>query len=341
MEKNRTEIKASRLDQPKFLSRITHSIEKNSLLSEQATVVIGLSGGPDSVFLLHILHHLKKNGRVKHIIAAHLDHGWRTASSNDVDFCRSIAQKYGAEFVHDKLQTYASTIKWNGSQEEVGRIARRRFFKKIMQQYHADSIALGHHADDQQETFFIRLMRGASLSGLCGMQPKEGPYIRPLLNTSKQEILNYLHEHTIPFLTDPSNASSAYLRNRIRTLVLPALRASDERFDQNSLQTFARLRETENYLNLHTKELFDRMSFEKNNLLHVKVDQLLSHPEIIQYRLVMHWLCKAEVPFSASEQFLKEILRFLKQPEDKEHAIHLAWKIGKRKKEAWFIQNSV
>lgn len=313
-------------------------MQLTDLIPERSTIIVGLSGGPDSIYLLDHLSSLLKAGKINAIIAAHLDHEWRADSSNDALFCKDLAQKYGVLFVNKKLSELNQSF--TGSKEEIGRKARRYFFEQLLSAYNADFIALGHHAQDQQETFFIRLIRGASLPGLTGMRIKSGRYIRPLLNHSKAEIVQYLDAHKIPYLLDPSNESPEFLRNRIRNTVLPALRSVDPRFDMHLLQTMKRLEQTEEYLQAHTRELFDTLSSIKNSQRTIDLNKLLSLPLVMQHRLLMLWLTAEKVPFVATESFLNEIIRFLQMPESKTHTIHKEWAIKKQKRSASIIKQS-
>ena len=314
---------------------ITAFIEKHNLFSSKSTIVIGLSGGPDSIFLLHVLCHLRDKGKLKKVIAAHLDHGWRPDSKQDIAFCKQAAQTCNVPFITAHLSDIETTLKYKGSQEELGRQARRIFFERVMKEQGADAIALAHHLQDQEETFLIRLIRGTSLTGLCAMWPKYGFYVRPLLETNKSEIVQYLNDHDIPYLVDPTNKSSAFLRNRIRNSVLPALHECDERFDTNFLATLNRLQSIEQYLARHTKELLQTITHKENGHLTLNIQKLFALPTIMQYRLLMQWLCTAHVSFPVTQQFLDEILRFFHQPESKEHAIHHQWKLIKKKHTAW------
>jgi tRNA(Ile)-lysidine synthase len=149
--------------------------------------------------------------------------------------------------------------------------------------------------------------------------------VRPLLALSKQEILDYLDNHQIAYLTDPSNISQDYLRNRIRMNVLPALRACDERFDINAFETILRLQQTDDYLTAHTKELFDQIRVNDS----LNMEQLLAQPPTMQQRILMHWLIGLQLPFPVSQRFLDEIIRFLKSTKSKTHQLHHEWYLEK------------
>ncbi len=318
----------------KGFSHINSYISEHNLLPPNATVILGLSGGPDSVFLLHFL----ANKNIK-LIAAHLDHEWRKDSEKDTKFCKEQAEKLGIPLVSKKISELDLQIKFNGSKEEVGRKARRYFLEQTMKEHTADAIALAHHLQDQQETFFIRLLRGASLSGLTAMKPKNGPYIRPLLNTSKNDILAYLDEHQIPYLTDPSNESQQFLRNRIRTGVIPALKAADGRFDHTFASTLGQLQETEAFLGELSQEYLGKLTICKKGFSGVNLKDLMKLPTPMRRRIILEWLCRQNVPFTPTQKFFAEMERFFRQPGSKEHQIHETWKLVK-KKDIGFIQQN-
>jgi tRNA(Ile)-lysidine synthase len=313
-----------------IIDQVHQFIQKYNLIPKGSTLVLGLSGGPDSLFLLHLLAPMHAQGKIS-LIAAHLDHQWREHSHKDVQFCLEVTQALGVPLVVGKKSELATGKKWNGSLEELGRTMRRQFLTNVAKEHNADLIALGHHAQDQQETFFIRLLRGASLSGLTAMRPKQGMYIRPLLQTNKSDIVAYLEQNHITYLTDPTNVSPEFLRNRIRNTVLPALQKCDTRFDQNFLQTLNRLQATEDYLHEHTQALFSHITRIENEKIWLNINQLLKLHQVMHYRIIMEWLVRNNVPFTPTEKFLQEIIRFCTQPGSKKHTVHHDWMLIKAK----------
>jgi tRNA(Ile)-lysidine synthase len=314
-----------------MLDQINHFIEYNKLLTPSTIVVLGLSGGPDSVFLLHMLAQKKRTGAILNVIAAHLDHGWRVNSEKDIEFCQTITQKLGVSFVHQKLSDLALPLKFNGSQEEVGRRARRFFLEQVREQVSADAIALAHHAQDQEETFFIRLFRGASVAGLAAMRPRSGHYIRPLLTTNKTDIVAFLDTHHIPYLTDPTNAADAYLRNRIRNHVIPGLEQCDQRFHTKFMDTITNLQLTEDFLTRLTHEQFAAIAHYQDGVWHINIQLFLKLDSIFHHRMLVHWFCLEQVKFSTSTAFFEEVMRFLRRPAGGTHAVTSSWKLCKRR----------
>jgi tRNA(Ile)-lysidine synthase len=320
-----------------MFEQIKNFIVKNGLITSGQTIIVGLSGGPDSVFLLYFLASIAKQYDLS-LIAAHLNHEWRPEANQEQKDCDALAQKLNIPFVTAKRSELSASITYNGSQEEYGRKMRRYFFEKVLQEYNADTIALAHHAQDQEETFFIRLIRGSSLTGLTAIKPQQGLYIRPLLETNKSDILAWLHENNIPYATDTTNNSSDYLRNRIRMNVLPALRRCDDRFESNFISTLNRLQSTEQFLEQLTHTTFDSISDIQNNQRYINIPQLLALDEILRHRLLMHWLITENVPFPATQAFLDEITRFLQNKNGGTHAAHQKWSIVKKQKNTFLIK---
>ena len=307
--------------------RVTLMLKKD-LIQKNSTIIVGLSGGPDSVYLLHQLNNFKEEYNLT-LIAAHLDHEWRTTSDKDLLFCKTLCEHLHVTFVHEKASQLKHSFKYNGSKEELGRNLRRHFFDSVKKEYNADTIALAHHKDDQLETFFIRLIRGTTTAGITGIKKQDGIYIRPLLNISKNEVLNYLKQNNIAFLEDPTNSSDEFLRNRIRTHVIPTLSECDERYKKNTLRFMQQIQETENYLKKETEKTFKKLF--KDNTLDIK--QFKQLDPFMQKRVVSLWICKDTPDFTLTETFIKEIIRFLLHPHNpthkKNHQLNNQWALYK------------
>lgn len=301
---------------------------QHNLLPEKSTLIVGFSGGPDSIFLLHFLN-LIKNKYSLTIIAAHLNHGWRDAADNDQIFCEQFAQQNNVPFVADYLKNYQIN-KPTGSKEADARHARRQFFAQVQQEHNADFIVLGHHAQDQQETFFIRLIRGTTLDGLCSIKPKHNNYIRPLLQTNKQDILSYLKKHNISFVKDETNKSPNFLRNRIRHNIIPALQQVDQRSTSNCLQTINRLQEDQEVLLEYTQQTLQKLLVTKDNQQWLSCTQLKQLHPALQKRVLTQWLIKNDVLFILTTLFLKELLKFINSTHGGTHKIHNTWSLIKK-----------
>ncbi len=321
-------------------------------MPEKPLVILGLSGGSDSVFLFHVLHALRQDG-VLDFIAVHLDHGWRTDSTRDAQFCQQLCDQYHVEavikHVNDLGLNLDHDIKDSGSKEDFGRRLRRYLFSKIYEERKAQLIALAHHQQDQQETFFIRLLRGSSLAGLACMKDIDIPYIRPLLRVEKDDILTYLKDNNLPYVEDPTNKSDEMLRNRIRKYLIPAIKLCDTRFSQNFEGTLDLLKHENGLLEeltarrlrevFYTKKVVcsEVMSASKVELVG-RCDDFSQTHRVVQYRMLVEWLNINEAPYVPSYGFLSEILRFLDEGRDGTHAMHQEWHLHKQKKMFWLCR---
>ncbi len=318
-----------------FLEKIETYITKHKLIEANNTIIIGLSGGPDSVFLLRTLVALQNKYNLT-LIAAHLNHEWRVEANAEEEFCRTLAQKLHINFISTKMSSLTMTKKkYRGSKEEYARTMRRQFLQQVLREYNADSIALGHHAQDQQETFFIRLIRGTSLAGLTGMYPKHGLYIRPLLETNKSDILEWLNQHSIAYAIDSSNESDDYLRNRIRKKVIPALIESDARWDNNFLATINRLKEDDALLNDIAQSTLDSLIIKKDTIEVFDIKKFETIHRSLHHRVIILWLIANNVQFPVTQTFLDEIIRFLSHERGGKHALYKEWVLVKKQGFVW------
>ncbi|OGB85860.1 tRNA lysidine(34) synthetase TilS [candidate division TM6 bacterium RIFCSPHIGHO2_12_FULL_38_8] len=297
-----------------------------------STLIIGFSGGPDSVCLLSLLVELAPKLNLK-LIAAHLDHQWRQESFKDALWCKKFCTDRGNITCVIKTPTDLNfQVKYNGSQEELGRKLRRTFLQDLAAQFQADHIVLAHHADDQLETFFIRLARGSSLTGLTGMKTSEGLFLRPMLHIKKEEILKYLHHHQIEYLTDPTNLNPKYLRNRIRHELMPQLANIDHRFPENLKHCMTHLKKTDDFIHQTMLQILQKIS--KNSMLNTH-DFLQLH-EILQHKILMHLLIQQNIAITPSNALFQEIVRFLGSHKNQQHQIHPTCSIIKQADHFYF-----
>ena len=193
-------------------------INRYNLLAESDKVILALSGGIDSMVLADLLLKAKVE-----FVAAHCNFHLRGEESDgDEKFVRDYAERNGIQCFVKHFETEKYAAEQSISIEMAARDLRYAWFEELRQQLGYDKIAVAHHADDQAETFFINLLRGAGLNGLKGMKPQNGVIIRPLLWASREQIRKYAVENQILWREDHTNAESVYLRNKIRNQLLPA-----------------------------------------------------------------------------------------------------------------------
>ncbi len=207
--------------------KFKETIRKNNLIQEGDRVLVAFSGGPDSTVLLHFLFLFSEELGFS-VGIAHLNHGLRKEADSEEEFCRKRSEEYDLPFFTKKLDVKAYAKEKGLNIEEASRELRYRFLEEIAEKENYNKIATGHTLSDQAETLLYRLLRGAGISGLAGIHLlREGRYIRPLLNITREEIMEFLKKTGIPFITDPSNMDTGYDRNWIRHKLIPALK---ERF---------------------------------------------------------------------------------------------------------------
>jgi tRNA(Ile)-lysidine synthase len=204
--------------------RVLRTVREHGLIARGGRAVVALSGGPDSVALVHILRELESRGELAVAGAAHLNHQLRGADADeDQRFCRTLAAALGLPLEVEQADVRALAREHGRSVEDAARVARYAFLERAADRLGADVIAVGHSRDDQAETFLLRLMRGAGPRGLAGILPRAGRVVRPLLDISRAELRAYVAERGIEFREDASNADLIVPRNRVRHELMPYL----------------------------------------------------------------------------------------------------------------------
>jgi tRNA(Ile)-lysidine synthase len=207
-------------------ARALETIRRHGLARPGDHVLVGLSGGADSVALLLLLRELERGGALTVAGAAHLNHQLRGADADaDEAFCAALAGRLGVPFVADRVDVAAFARAQKRSIEDAARVARHAFFTRTADALSADAIAVAHTREDQAETFLLRLIRGAGTRGLAAIHPRAGRVIRPLLDVERAALRVYLAEQGQPFREDASNADIAIPRNRVRHELIPYLRS--------------------------------------------------------------------------------------------------------------------
>ncbi|MGI6049995.1 MAG: tRNA lysidine(34) synthetase TilS [Acetivibrionales bacterium] len=241
-----------------LLNKVRKDIEDNNLLNPGSKVVIGVSGGADSVCLLKVLIELRQEYDLK-LFVVHVNHGLRGIEADkDQAYVMEICRDWGINAKACFVNIKNLSKKLGVSEEEAGREARYRVFSKVLDNLSYDYIAVAHNRDDRAETVMLNIIRGAGLDGLCGMPIKQGRIIRPLFNVSRSEIEEYLKLNNIPYCIDSTNNENEYTRNRIRNMLFPKIK---EWFDADPANQLIRLSELvipeRNYLDKETKKYYN------------------------------------------------------------------------------------
>lgn len=264
------------------MNKFKETIKSHNLIQIGDKILIGVSGGPDSLTLLLGLFNLKsKLGLTLHI--AHLDHRLRKSSGADALFVTKLAKRLNIPVTIKQIDP--KLLNKKGSLEEICRDARLDFFIKTAKKIKADKVALGHNLDDQAETVLMRLLRGTGLSGLTGISLQRKirgvTFIRPLLETPRYEIDRYLKRRGIEPRIDSTNKEDLFLRNKIRHNLIPLLK---NKYNQNIVNVLANLAQSVSY----DYEYLDRLARRslKGNMMHLNIKKILKlHPAILRLKI--------------------------------------------------------
>ena len=212
-----------------MICKVKNTIEKHRMLENITSVAVGVSGGADSMCLLHILSKLKEEYSII-LKAVHINHGIRgDEAMRDENAVRAYCEKAGIELLvfHKDIPYLAK--KMGLGEEECGRQVRYECFSEA----HCDAVATAHSLSDSIETLIFNLSRGTGTKGLCGIPPvRDGNIIRPLIDCTREEIENYCKENGVPYVTDSTNLTDDYKRNYIRHKIVPALSEVNEGYSQ-------------------------------------------------------------------------------------------------------------
>ncbi len=276
------------------LRQAQRTIKDRCLLHPGQCVLIGVSGGADSVALLHILHELSRSMKLD-LKVAHLNHGIRGKDAlRDSLFVKQLAESLKLDVVQKKVNVRGLAREKGISLEMAGREARYSFFDEAAAQVGADVVATAHTADDQAETVLLKLARGAGAGGLGGIrytvQIEELPVVRPLLDVTRREIVSYLRKRKIEWREDESNSDTAFLRNRIRREVLPVMESKlNPRLREALLRTSELLREEDAWLDsLARGILAECVPFDAEEQMLVPL--LMEYPLGARRRVLRMWL---------------------------------------------------
>ncbi|MBI5411086.1 MAG: tRNA lysidine(34) synthetase TilS [Nitrospirae bacterium] len=269
--------------------RVAATLVARRLFEPGDCILVAVSGGPDSVALLALLAELAPSWRLR-LCALHINHGLRGEESDeDARFVAALCERLGISFRCERIDLGgpAGDRKRGSSLQERAREARYELLIRVGRELGVDKIALGHTADDQAETLLMWMLRGAGTAGLAGIPPtRESFFVRPLLDVTRADILDYLDERRLAFRTDSSNAKPLYLRNRIRQELLPLLK----RYNPAVVQVLTRqadiLREENHCLDQWVQEQLACLSRRDGRALSVDRAGLLALPLALQRRMV-------------------------------------------------------
>ena len=256
-------------------SKILRVIEQYGMLEDCTGIVVGLSGGADSMCLLDVI--LKNFGDVIPVFAAHLNHNLRhDEAKRDENFVIAECRKKNVELYCKSVDISSLAAQYGITEEECGRNERYAFFYEVLSKTKANKIAVAHSLSDNAETLIFNIIRGSSLHGLTGIMPVRDEIIRPLIFTSRADIESYCEENKISYVTDSTNSKNIYTRNLIRNKIIPICNDINPSFLQSVKRLKASLEHDDDYITRSAQDILQKGGFDGESL---SVDVLKeSHP---------------------------------------------------------------
>ena len=291
---------AKRLDivEEKFLN----TIKENNLIESEDKIVVGVSGGPDSITLLTCLNKYKEKFNCK-IIVAHVNHLIRNDSIEDEQFVENYCEKNNIPIFIKRAKVEEIAKKKKRGTEEVGRQIRYDFFSKVLKENNANKIAIAHNMNDNAETMLLNLIRGTGLQGLEGIKPKNGNIIRPLINCKREEIECYCKKNNLNPRIDSTNSQNIYRRNIIRNRILPELKELNPNIVETLSRTSKIIRENDTYIKKIGEQIFNEIgTIESSNEISFKLKEFNKQNKALKSVLTVISITKLNGNFKNFEQ---------------------------------------
>ena len=295
-----------------LLEKVKSTITHFGMLRRGDTILVAVSGGVDSVVLLDLLCRLVEEFSLK-LVIAHLDHGLRREDSGqDAQFVVSLAEGKDLPVIRERIDVRQVRQEKRLGLEEAGRLVRRRFLEETAREVSATRIALGHTLNDRVETLLFNLIRGAGPTGLVAIRPVSTPYIRPLIETKREEVLAFARAEGLSWREDRTNQDPSFSRNRIRHQVLPLLQQMNPRLLGALQRTADLLLEEDKALDvLLDRPWKDVISREETGSVMFRRDRLARLPRELQGLLMRRGISRARGSLQGIEKVHVDALRDL------------------------------
>ena len=268
------------------------STRKYNLIEDGDKIVLGVSGGPDSICMLDNLREVKEEQVIEfEIYVAHINHMIREEAIDDEKYVQEYCKKYNIECFVKRADVQKIASEKKIGTEEAGRKVRYDFFEEVLQKTESNKIAIAHNKNDKIETIIMHLLRGSGLSGLKGIEPiRDNKYIRPLLECERTEIEQYCEDKKLNPRIDKTNFENEYTRNKIRNIVIPYIK---KEFNPNIIQTLSRLSDLaadeSNYIELQTQKAFEKILIAKEKeQITLNLKEFNKQDKVIKNRLILY-----------------------------------------------------
>ena len=270
-------------------NKVIETIKKYNLIKENDRIVLGVSGGPDSISMLDIFKEIKDEYKFK-VIVAHINHMIREEAIEDEKYVQDYCEKNNIECYTKRIDVLEIANNKKIGTEEAGRNIRYEFFEEILQKTGSNKIAIAHNRNDKIETIIMNLLRGSGLSGLKGIQPiRDNKYIRPLIECDRREIEEYCELNKLQPRIDKTNFENDYTRNKIRNIVIPYIK---QEFNENIIETLNRLSEVateeSDYIEKQTHEIYQKIvTIKEAKQISLDLKEFNKQENIIKSRLIL------------------------------------------------------
>ena len=273
--------------------KVLNTILKNELIKYGDTIVIGVSGGPDSITLLHLLQSLKNELGIK-IIVCHINHMLREEAIEDEEYVKEYCIKENIPYYIKRESVQEVAKKQKIGTEEAGRKIRYSFFEEIAKKYNANKIATAHTANDNAETVLLNILRGTGVFGLRGIDPiRNERYIHPLIECTRKEIEEYCVENNLEAKIDKTNAQNIYTRNKVRNSLIPYI---EKEFNPNIIQGINRLaniaREETKYIESNVIKAYEELLINEEKEIVLDLNKFNKVEEFLQKQIIRYSILK-------------------------------------------------
>ena len=273
--------------------KVLNTINKYNMIQSGDGIVIGVSGGPDSMTLLNILNNLKEKLNIK-LYVAHINHSIREEADAETEYVKEFCKKIDVEFFAKKVKVEEIAKELKMGTEEAGRNIRYEFFEEVAHTVGANKIATAHNLNDNAETVLMNIIRGTSVSGLKGIDKvRDGKYTRPIIECSRAEIEDYCKEKNLNPRYDKSNNENIYTRNKIRNLLIPFLQ---KEFNPNIVEGINRLSqiaiEEEQFINKVVEKEYEKLQIAVDNNIILNLKEFNKLDYVIKSKLILYTISK-------------------------------------------------
>ena len=279
--------------------KVIETIKKYNLIEKGDKIVVGVSGGPDSITLLNILKELKENNELDikfDIYVAHINHLIRKEATSDEEYVKKYCQNNNIECFIKRVKVEEIAKQEKIGTEEAGRNTRYKFFNEILKKTNSNKVAIAHNKNDNAETILMNLLRGSGSKGLKGIEVKRDNIIRPLIECNRLEIEEYCEKNNLKPRIDRTNKENIYTRNKIRNLLIPYI---EKEFNPNIIETLDRLskviKEENDYLEKIVKETYKEIlvqESEKSKQIILDLKKFNNLEKVIKNRIVLYTINK-------------------------------------------------